>query len=356
MNNTTVFDNNSIWIFEQIYQPLYTVTNDGKGVKPWLATSYKMSPDKKTYTFTLRKGVKFSNGKPMTSADVKFSIDQNSRRRKGWGLHRHGHQVGRRALAPDTVVVHLKYPWAPLLADLSLFANGIVPDNYGGESETAVLQPPDRHRPVQVGLLEQGPGAQAGQEPQLLAEGQAVPEQRHLDRRAGRQHPAAAAQGRPGADRRVPGLVHGRPAEVHARGHDEPVQLDADQLHVLQREAQAVPGRARAPGDLAARSTGRRWSRRCCSATASRPTRCSRRRCRSTTRPRPACSSTWPRRRRRWPSPASRTASPPRCSSRPATRTTRRSPRSCSRSSSRSASTLKIQQLDPNTANTDSRP
>ena len=26
MNNTTVFDNNSIWIFEQIFQPLYTVT------------------------------------------------------------------------------------------------------------------------------------------------------------------------------------------------------------------------------------------------------------------------------------------------------------------------------------------
>ena len=39
MNNTTVFDNNSIWIFEQIFQTLYTVTNNGKGVRPELATS-----------------------------------------------------------------------------------------------------------------------------------------------------------------------------------------------------------------------------------------------------------------------------------------------------------------------------
>jgi len=77
MNNATVFDNNSIWIFEQIFQTLYTVTNDGKSVKPLLATSYTVSADKKTYTFKLRPGVKFSDGKPMTSADVKFSIDQN---------------------------------------------------------------------------------------------------------------------------------------------------------------------------------------------------------------------------------------------------------------------------------------
>ena len=34
MNNTTVFDNESIWVFEQIFQPLYTVTPNGKGVMP----------------------------------------------------------------------------------------------------------------------------------------------------------------------------------------------------------------------------------------------------------------------------------------------------------------------------------
>ena len=141
MNATTVFDNNSIWIFEQIYQTLYTVTNDGKGVKPLLATSYTMSSDKKTYTFTLRKGVKFSNGQPMTSADVKFSIDQNRKATQGWAyLDSAISSVD--APSPDTVVIHLKFPWAPLLADLSIFANGIVPNNYGGETENQFYQHP----------------------------------------------------------------------------------------------------------------------------------------------------------------------------------------------------------------------
>jgi len=141
MNNTTTFDNNSIWIFEQIFQPLFTVTNNGKGVMPWLATGYKMSSDKKTYTITLRKGVKFSNGQPMTSADVKFSIDQNRKAAQGWGyIDTAISSVD--APAPDTVVIHLKFPWAPLLADLSLFANGIVPDNYGGKTETQFYSDP----------------------------------------------------------------------------------------------------------------------------------------------------------------------------------------------------------------------
>ncbi len=134
MNATTVFDNNSIWIFEQIYQTLYTVTNNGKGVMPWLATGYKVSANKKVYTFTLRPGVKFSNGKLMTSADVKFSIDQNRKAAKGWAYLDTAIKSVQDP-SPETVVINLKYPWAPLLADLSLFANGIVPNNYGGETE-----------------------------------------------------------------------------------------------------------------------------------------------------------------------------------------------------------------------------
>src|ERR1700723_1536408 len=43
LDESTVFDNNSIWIIEQITQPLFTVTNNGKGVMPWLATGYTES-------------------------------------------------------------------------------------------------------------------------------------------------------------------------------------------------------------------------------------------------------------------------------------------------------------------------
>jgi peptide/nickel transport system substrate-binding protein len=141
MDKTTVFDNESIWVFEQIMEPLYTVTRDGKSVEPWLATSYTLSPDKKTYTFKLRPGVKFSNGQPMTSADVKFSIDAARVEDQGWGFL----DVAIKdieAPTPDTVVIHTKYPWSPFLADIALFANAVIPKDYGGETKKQFYEHP----------------------------------------------------------------------------------------------------------------------------------------------------------------------------------------------------------------------
>ncbi len=44
-------------------------------VVPALAVRWEISEDKLTYTFHLRKGVQFADGRPFTSADVKFSFD-----------------------------------------------------------------------------------------------------------------------------------------------------------------------------------------------------------------------------------------------------------------------------------------
>src|SRR6266581_4727874 len=140
MDKTNVYDNESIWIFEQMYEMLYEVTNDGKDVQPWLATSYDLSSDQLTWTFHLRGGVKFSNGQPMTSADVKFSIDEATKA-AGWGYI---NSAIKEITTPDplTVVIQTKYPWSPLLADLSLFSNGIIPKDYAGKSAKDFYQAP----------------------------------------------------------------------------------------------------------------------------------------------------------------------------------------------------------------------
>jgi peptide/nickel transport system substrate-binding protein len=55
------------------------VTFEGEDLrtpKPSLATSWSVSADGRAYTFQLRPGVKFVSGNPLTSADVKWSLDR----------------------------------------------------------------------------------------------------------------------------------------------------------------------------------------------------------------------------------------------------------------------------------------
>ena len=58
-----------------IYETL-TKINENGSVTPLLAESWDVSPDLKTYTFRLRKGVKFQNGEPFNAQTVKFSFER----------------------------------------------------------------------------------------------------------------------------------------------------------------------------------------------------------------------------------------------------------------------------------------
>ncbi|HEX5530665.1 MAG TPA: ABC transporter substrate-binding protein, partial [Methylomirabilota bacterium] len=56
-----------------VYEGLFTY--DAKFAPiPMLAESYTMTPDGRRYTIALRKGIRFHNGKEMTSADVVASL------------------------------------------------------------------------------------------------------------------------------------------------------------------------------------------------------------------------------------------------------------------------------------------
>jgi len=51
-------------------------SSDGKTFKPWLATSWTISPDAKSYTFHLRAGVTFSDGTTLDASAVKYNFDR----------------------------------------------------------------------------------------------------------------------------------------------------------------------------------------------------------------------------------------------------------------------------------------
>lgn len=62
-------------VLYNVLEPLTKINADGS-VSPLLAESWEVSPDLKTTTFRLRRGVTFQNGEPFNAAAVKFSFDR----------------------------------------------------------------------------------------------------------------------------------------------------------------------------------------------------------------------------------------------------------------------------------------
>ena len=130
-----------IYTLDKIIEPLY-VTSPKGDLTPWLATGYTLSADLKTYTFHLRDGVKFSDGKPLVADDVVFSINR-ARLDSAGPLSFLDYAIKSiKASGTHKVVMHLSSPWAPFISDISVFANGIMPANFGGKSEKEYLAAP----------------------------------------------------------------------------------------------------------------------------------------------------------------------------------------------------------------------
>jgi peptide/nickel transport system substrate-binding protein len=119
-------------IYELLFDALLTRGKD-LNVLPGLAERWEI-PDPLTYVFHLHPGVRFHDGRPLTSRDVKWTFDSLLQGKipssKGDSYRFVDHLD-----APDdlTVVFHLKEPFATLLWNLSEGAVGIVP--YGSGTE-----------------------------------------------------------------------------------------------------------------------------------------------------------------------------------------------------------------------------
>ncbi|MEO9180490.1 MAG: ABC transporter substrate-binding protein, partial [Acidimicrobiales bacterium] len=156
LDPTQVSDNESIWALENIFETMYEATPNGKSLVPWLATGYSVSTNHLSWTFTLRKGVKFSNGHTMTSADVKFSIERVGAKASNPFAFINTAIKSITTPSPDTVVITTKTPWAPMQADVALFANGVIPNNYAGETAAVFWKHPIGTGPFMVKNWAQG--------------------------------------------------------------------------------------------------------------------------------------------------------------------------------------------------------
>jgi len=78
--------NESIWLDQNLYSRLLQPNSTGTGLLPDLASSWSVSKNGLSYTFHLRPNAEFSNGMPVTAADVVYSIQRSRAYKGGWGF------------------------------------------------------------------------------------------------------------------------------------------------------------------------------------------------------------------------------------------------------------------------------
>ncbi len=106
-----------------IYDTLVWKDDSGR-LLPWLARSVSRSPDGRTYTFQLRDGVRWHDGRPLSAEDVAFTFNYFAKQSLGPLLIAQAFNVrGARATGPLTVEVMLEIPAVTFLHSVA----GAVP-------------------------------------------------------------------------------------------------------------------------------------------------------------------------------------------------------------------------------------
>jgi len=132
-----VLNNTSGFVMATIYDGLIRYKPGTVEVEPGLAERWDISPDGLTYSFRLRKGVKYHDGTPFDANALIATLDRqlkksdpnfiyNSGPVQSYIDFTYGSVASYRAVDDSTVEVKMKEPSAALLASLAMVWNGVV--------------------------------------------------------------------------------------------------------------------------------------------------------------------------------------------------------------------------------------
>ncbi len=115
-----------------VLEPLVRFGSDGRALEPGIATKWSYDKAATSWTFTLRDDVTFSDGAPLTSADVAFSA-------KVWadGPNFGSLYAGIKAVKtpnPTTVVFEMATPNTSLPVLMSWSSSAVYPKDFGGRT------------------------------------------------------------------------------------------------------------------------------------------------------------------------------------------------------------------------------
>jgi peptide/nickel transport system substrate-binding protein len=171
LNPINAPSNGSIFTIQQIFDQLVEVQGDHIG--PGLAQSWQHSANGRAWTFHLRKA-KFSNGKPVTAVDVKFSLDQFANPKINVVYPVQGESIKTvKVVNAHTVKVTLKTVDGAFLYDLAMFAAAIVPKSVvQHEGQTAFGKHPIGSGPFMVASYKRGVATILKRNPHYWRKGQ----------------------------------------------------------------------------------------------------------------------------------------------------------------------------------------
>lgn len=124
-------------VYNNLFEGLVRFDRHGK-IVPALAKNWEVSEDGRTYTFHLEKGVKFHNGQPFTSADVKYTLDLAQDPENKTKTHKEYYKdiISVEAIDDYTVTITLKTVDSMFFYDLARGDSVILPKDMQPEMKT----------------------------------------------------------------------------------------------------------------------------------------------------------------------------------------------------------------------------